>query len=457
MSNKIKTSNGIHITLPLPIEAAHCSPLITGWQSVEGGITIGYMARKSDKWQVASGKWQVKRHLLATCNVQPVTSSLLLAIALVLLTACGPEAVPTPVPALQLPQPSPTSNLPPTLDISNQNVMETATPLPTTPPKPTRTATPVDVSINISYPNENELLTLGEEITVGGLVKKEESHSILVSLVTANGRILAQVPGELTTQGWAAPFILPPQVTGMAYLQAALLDETGVVLTEHRSPVLLTLNPNAEGRFLELYQPRVNDTAVGGYSIFFDGMVNRPVSNFITISIWANECQEQVARQGFQMGSSSRPFYWSGFVVVPEDLVGPACAVAYSGEPGTEEWREAQIPIEVLAQEDANARGVVLASPRPEAEIFAGEELFLYGTAYNVTNGPVTVDVVMENGRIVGQVVTQTDYWGYWEASLLLPFDVLGLAEITITAGEDETLSETNQVINVLPAPTPTP
>ncbi|MBL1130895.1 MAG: hypothetical protein D8M54_20670 [Chloroflexi bacterium] len=335
--------------------------------------------------------------------------------------------------------------------------MEAATPAPTMTPKPTRTATPVDVSINISYPKENEVLTLEEEITVGGLVKKEEAHSILVSLVTSNGRVLAQTPGARTTQGWNASFILPPQVSGLAYLRAAVLDAAGQMLAEHQSPVLLALNPNTTGRFLELHRPQVNDTAVGGYSIFFDGMVNRPVNNFIAVSIWANECQEQVARQGFQLGSSSRPYYWSGFVVVPKDLVGPACAVAYFGEPGTDEWREAQIPIEILAQDDPNARGVVVASPLPQAEIFAGEELSLYGTAYNVTNGPVTVDVVMENGRIVGQTTSQTDFWGYWQASLLLPFDILGLAEITITAGENETQSQTTLIINVLPAPTPTP
>jgi hypothetical protein len=409
------------------------------------------MAGKKCKRQMAGCR------LLASCNLQLITITFLLALILVLLTACGPDPVPTQVSPLQLPQPSPTSILPPTLDISGQNQVETATPAPTIPPKPSRTPTPVDVSINISYPAENELLTVGAEITVGGLVKKEETHSILLSLVTSNGRILSQVPGELMAQGWAASFILPPQVTGVAYLQAAVLDDTGQVLAEHRSPVLLTLNPDATGRFLELYRPQVNDTAVGGYSFFFDGRVNRPVNNFVTISIWANNCQEQVARQGFQLGNSSRPFYWSGFVVVPEDLVGPACAVAYFGEPGTEEWREAQVPIEVLAQNDAAAKGVVVASPRADAEIFAGEELFLYGTAYNVTDGPVMVDVVMENGRIVGQTTVQTDYWGYWEATLLLPFDVLGLAEITVTAGEDETLSETTLVINVLPAPTPTP
>lgn len=374
------------------------------------------------------------------------------------LTACGPQPMPTQVPLAQLPQPSPTSNLPPTIDIrGQQNIIETATPAPTVTPKPTRTATPTDTRINVSFPKANELLMLGTEVTVGGLVEKEEGDTIVVSLVTSNGRILAQTPAEITSQGWGASFILPPQVSGLAYLRATLLDETGQTLAEHESPVLLALNPNTEGRYLELYRPTIGDTAVGGYNIFFDGMISYPVNNFVTVSIWANDCQEQVARQGFQLGSSSRPFYWSGFVVVPKDLVGPACAVAYFGEPGSEEWREAQIPIEVLDKEATNAKGVIIGSPRPEDEVFAGGELFLYGTAYNVTDGPVTVSIIMENGRIVGQTTVETDYWGYWEAAILLPFDVLGLAEITVTAGEDQTLSETITVVNVLPAPTPTP
>lgn len=358
---------------------------------------------------------------------------------------------------MQLPEASATSNLPPTLDISSQNVLETATPAPSLTPKPTRTATPVDVSINISYPPANGLLTLGEEVTVGGLVKKEPGHQVLLSLVTGNGRIVSQAAGAETTQGWRVDFVLPPQVSGLAYLQAALLDEAGNVLVQHQSPVLLAVNPNTDGRYLDLHRPQVGDAAVGGYTVFFDGMINRPVNNFVAISIWANDCQEQVARQGFQLGGSSRPFYWSGFVVVPKDLVGPVCAVAYFGEPGTEDWREAQIPLDVLAKEDANARGVVIGSPRPEAEIFAGEELLLYGTAYNVTDGPVTVDVMMENGRIVGQSTTQTDFWGYWEAVILLPFDVVGLTEIIVSAGENQTLAETTLIVNVLPPLTPTP
>lgn len=374
------------------------------------------------------------------------------------LVGCGQgPALPTQVPVAQLPQASPTSNLPPTFDISTAvPVIETITPAPSSTPKPSRTPLPLSTSINISFPQANELLVLGQEVTVGGLVTKEEDQTIAVSLVTSNGRSVAQMPAELTSQGWGATFLLPPQVSGLAFLQVTLLDASDGIVAEHKIPVLLTLPEDVEGRYLQLFRPEIGHTAVGGYSLFFDGMISFPVNNFVTVSVWANDCQEQVARQGFQLGGSGRPFYWSGFVVVPQDLVGPACAVAHFGEPGTEDWREVQLPIEVLDKTAVDATGVVIARPRQDAELLAGEELFLFGTAYNVSTGPVTISIMMDNGRIVGQSSVQTDYWGYWEASILLPYDLLGLAEILVTAGEDETFSEAVTVINVLPAPTPT-
>lgn len=383
-------------------------------------------------------------------------SFLLSLIFILLFAACGTQAIPTPAPLAQLPSATPTSNLPPTLDISTA-VPEVAPTRPTNTPRPTHTPTPVDAVISITFPRANEILTLGNEVEVGGLVEKDEEHTILVSLVTSNGRVLASVPGAYDDPSWTASFILPPQVSGLAYLRAHLLDAGGNVVAEHESPVLLRLNATPEGRYLELYRPEINDTAVGGYNIFFDGMVLRPVGNLVTISVWANDCQEQVAQEGFRLGSSSLPFYWQGFVVVPKDLVGPACAVAYFGEPGTEEWREVQIPIEVLPSDSINARGVTIGNPPPNKEIFAGDELVLYGTAQNVAYGPVLVSIIMENGRIVAQADTETDLWGYWETTILLPFDILGLAEITASAGEDDTFAETTTVVNVLPAPTPTP
>jgi hypothetical protein len=157
------------------------------------------------------------------------------------------------------------------------------------------------------------------------------------------------------------------------------------------------------------------------------------------------------------MGSSDKPFYWQGFVVVPEDLVGPACAVASFGEPGSANWREVQVPIEVLAQDNIEARGVTIGGPVPDSDVTAGEEVLFYGSAMNVASGPVNLSILMEDGRIVGGGEAETDYWGYWEIPVVLPPDLIGLAEITVGAGEGDTYAEEVFLINVLPAPTPTP
>jgi hypothetical protein len=217
------------------------------------------------------------------------------------------------------------------------------------------------------------------------------------------------------------------------------------------------LNKETAVRYLELFRPTFEETAVGGFNIFFDGEVLLPVNRTITVSIWAEECQTRVAQQSFVLGASNRPVYWQGFVVVPQNLVGPACAVAITGEPGTENWREASVPINVLSPTELEARGVTIGNPPPGSEAIAGQTLFLYGTALNVSEGPVSLSILMENGRVVSQTSFTTDYWGYWETSVNLPIDVEGLAEITVSAGEGDTFNESIVRIRVNPAPTPTP
>lgn len=385
---------------------------------------------------------------------------------LLLLMGCGgsDEPLPTLAPLVVLPSPTATS-LPPTLDISTRAPESGISPVEggngagaaQTTPKPTVTPTPVNPLINISDPNPNALLTLGSEVAVRGLVQMAADQSILVSLVSSNGRILTEAAAVPNEFGWQTAFVLPPYVSGAATMRASLLSADGAVLSSYDVPVWLALNKTTATRYLELFRPDVNDKAVGGFNIFFDGEILLPVNRTITISIWADECQTRVAQQSFVLGASNRPVYWQGFVVVPQDLVGPACAVASTGEPGTENWREASVPINVLAQTELEARGVTIGNPPPDSEIFAGQELFLYGTAYNVSEGPVSLSILMENGRVVTQSSFSTDYWGYWETAVTLPIDIEGLAEITVSAGEGDTFNESTTLIRVNPAPTPTP
>lgn len=372
--------------------------------------------------------------------------------------ACTGEPLPTSVPAATLPpemSASPTGNLPPTRELNPP----TSTPVPTAvPPTPEPTATPtaVDAVINITVPEAEADLVLESTVEARGLVQRDPSHTVRLALVSANGRLLAEAEGTVGEVGWEGSFTIPPFVSGAARVQASVLDEAGVILAQDQVPVNLVLDTDGLEQYLALFRPNQGETAVAGFNIFFDGRAERPVNNTVTISIWTEDCQNEVARQNFVLRGSG---YWQGFVVVPPDTAGTGCAVAYFGTPGEETWREAQVPITILAPEDGGARGVEIGNPPPNSTVTAGQELFLYGTALNAPEEQVQVSVILENGRVVSQGTAISDYWGYWELPLTLPFDVEGPAEITAVAGapDDAYHAETSTLITIEPAPTPTP
>lgn len=385
-------------------------------------------------------------------------------LALLLIGCNTPEEpLPTLVSQVVLPSATPTS-LPATMDISTRQpvsgvatsgTVEATVVKPT--PKPSITPTPVDSLINISAPSDNAVLVLGSPTTVRGLVQRNPNEDVYLSLVSSNGRLLTEQLVDSSDFGWQADIVPPPYVSGAAVIRADLRTAEGTVLSSYQIPVWLALNKEGLDRYLEMFRPRVDEKGVGGFNIFFDGEILLAVNRTVTLSIWADNCQTRVAQQSFVLGASNRPVYWQGFVIVPQNLVGPACAVATTGEPGSETWREASVPINVLAPTELEARGVTIGNPPPDREVIAGQELFLYGTALNVSEGPVSLSILLENGRVIGQSSFTTDYWGYWETSVTIPLDVEGLAEITVTAGEEDTLSESKTLIRVIPPPTPTP
>jgi hypothetical protein len=152
----------------------------------------------------------------------------------------------------------------------------------------------------------------------------------------------------------------------------------------------------------------------------------------MTISLWDQNCQNRIAIQGFRLSGSA---YWQGFLIVPSNVTGPVCAVAEFGERGEADWREAQVLLEILPPNDENAKGVLTGNPPPNSTLTAGESILLYGTAYNAPEGEVVISVLLENGRIITEIVAQTDFFGYWETSLFVPTDAEGAAVINVSIG----------------------
>jgi hypothetical protein len=371
-----------------------------------------------------------------------------------LLAACNQEPLPTPMSLAIVPTipPAPTF-LPPTTDLTAMASAPAAVTAPATVlPAPTFTPAPLRPGIDIGAPDADADLTMGSDIVARGLVQRDPSHTVWLSLITYNGLLLVESQAVVEDLGWRAGLTVPLVVSGAASLTASIRDESGETLAQYQIPVSLVLDTESTDRYLALFRPVSGDSAMAGFNLFFDGRAQRPVNNTVTISVWSDDCMTQVARQSFVLRGSG---YWQGFVVIPRTVSGPGCAIAHFGTPGEETWREAQVPVQILANDDENARGITIGNPPGGSTMTAGQEMLVYGTALNASEESVQVSVLLENGRIISQTNTVTDYWGYWELPVLLPVDIEGPAAIIASAGEPgaNNYAETQALISIKPAP----
>jgi hypothetical protein len=375
----------------------------------------------------------------------------------ILAAGCTQEDLPTRVPMAALPTlPPPTVTpvyIPPTLDLRQ---MPTVTPEATrvVPSRtPTSTPTPAPPSVRITSPGNGVQFVMGSDVIVSGLLQGAPEHNLQLLLVTATGHLLVETTAqqhEFNT--WQAALHVPEAVSGPAQLVAALVNESEeLVVAQDAVDVQLVLDVHDNDRYLALFRPVSGETAVAGFNMFFDGRAQRPVDNLVTISIWHEGCRTQAARQSFVLSGSG---YWQGFIVVPQNLSGEACAVAYFGTAGEVGWREAQIPITVISPAEDEKRVVTIGNPPPGTVVQAGEPLLLYGTAGNARNSNVWVSILLDNGRILSEAFTTTDYWGYWELSVHLLPDTEGQAFIQVAVGEPNTpgFTQTQSTITIRPA-----
>lgn len=346
-----------------------------------------------------------------------------------------------------------TSDLPPT-----RNLTDTNTPVPTprpATPRPRPTSTPIDPLIGITDPNRDAQLVLGSTLTVRGVVQAEPNHTVAIALVSATGHLLANATAPIADNVWLTELAIPVNVSGLAQLQAQVLSADNEVLASDVLLVSLVIDTGVTSQYLAMFRPGTGDLGVADHNLFFDGFLSRPGGGFLNLSIWTEDCQTKVAQFGFAMRSSS---YWQGFVIIPRDISGPACAVASVGQPGADNWYEAHVPLTLLNQDDPDAIGIVIGNPPPNRTVEAGQTFFIYGTAYNAPNDEVLVSVLLDNGRIITESIIEADDWGYWELSILLPFDLEGQAVITAILGDpSDPTAQTEAFITIDPASTPTP
>ena len=378
------------------------------------------------------------------------------------LTACTAVSQPTP-PALPLPTLLPTAashtdpltntttltqtaTLTATVPLSTTS---TATPVPTAVPSPT----PVTPALNLSAPTPNENLATGTVGVASGSVTAEADWRLELALLALDGRLLTAVPVPITQTGptnWQTDIALPSQVTGQATLQANLFGADGVLLAQTSTPVFLLPDPNDQ-RVLLLQRPVADQTALPGYYLYFDGQSKAPAENLIRLALLDEACQTVLREDSFRVSGSG---YWQGFLPIPGSAPpGRACARAAFGPPNSDNRRETLLPITLLAPDTAEANRLILLATLPEnGAVRGGDELALYGLAYNAPDDLVYITLTLADGTVLLADAIETNEYGYWELPLRIPVGVEGQAQLVLfTATAVQTLAEEAFILNIQP------
>jgi len=349
---------------------------------------------------------------------------ILLLIAMLLFAACqDTPAAPTATPTTAAPEEEATAPATAAPTATPSAIPEpSATPVPPTPTlSPTATATPepeptaTPAALTITDPTADAVVAPGAALTVAGRAP-DDAGPVAVSLRAA-GITLAAGEATVAETAWVVTLDVPQNVTGPAVLEATLDDEPAQTLS-----LEIRRSQAASGPVISLEHPTSDTRAVAGHALFFQGGVQQPIDGAVTIEVRYDECQSTAARQQFDVGEGGQ---WWGFVVVPETVFGPVCALASTGEvgaPGEGAWRAAQSELVVLAIDDDGARGVFVGN-FPNTEVMPGETVTVYGSAFNAPNRQVTV-ALQVNGETVAEETATADAFGYWTADLTLPADV---------------------------------
>ncbi len=371
--------------------------------------------------------------------------------------ACGQgdEQLPSPIATAFLPTAAAT-DIVPTVSPTAEVAQVAATVPPTTTPVVPPTLPAGDAAaINITSPAENSTILTGSTVTVSGLSRVAANQSLRVSLLSINGFLLTQVVVPVESNTFQAEVTVPITMTGAAQIQVQVLDNTDTVSAVDTLSVTIAVDAAANLRYLELYRPVQQSKAVGGYYLFFDGYAAQPTGT-VFIAVYVDNCQTEAAATSFRVSSSS---YWQGYLYIPNNLSGAGCAIARFGAPGADNWREAQVPIQLQRPNEEGAYAVNLFSPTHLSDLVGGSNVTFWGTAYNAADNLVVISLLREDGVNLAQGSATVDDLGYWETSLNIPLSYTGLAQALVTIGNQEVggIAQAVITVTILPAPTPTP
>lgn len=344
-----------------------------------------------------------------------------------------PTLIPTAAQLAQVPTITPTK--PPTRTPVPTRVPPTLTPtiditLPTATPTPDYR---IDPAVNITSFN-NQSAEAGQTLVISGRAARRSDQRLEAALWTLDGQLLvAEEIEELDFGAWEADLPLLATFSGQARFVATIWNVNDEPESSAaRDSLLVNILPDTgQSRYLQLDRPGTSGTVgAAGFYLLFDGYAQRPAGFAVTIAIKTDDCQTVTARQRFVLNGSGA---WRGFLKIPEDVTGQACAIAWFGDEESADRREAQYLIDIVPKNQA--RGTTIGLPKNNSTIRPGATVFFQGTAWNATKNELLISVQLADGSITDSETVKVDKLGYWEASLLMPVDLSGEVQVTADGG----------------------
>jgi hypothetical protein len=284
------------------------------------------------------------------------------------------------------------------------------------------TPEPVVIPLTIGQPVAGSEVAVATDLTVSGQVAPDAAATVQIVVAAGTTELITGTATvDPSTGAWLTTVPVPDAVTGSARVMVSTETENAVV------DITLLSAENPSGAVLTLTRPQPGDTLVAGHATFFEGVAADVVSDTITIALLADNCGTVAAAQSFTIAGGE----WRGFMILPQGLSGPACAVVSTGTAGTPEWRQTIIPVVLLTADETGASRIELGNPT-FGEYGAGSTVTLFGVAVNAPEGEIEVSASLGGTAILPATVVEVDDFGYWELDVVLPAGQGG--ELTVTA-----------------------
>lgn len=382
-----------------------------------------------------------------------------------LLSACGATATPTPLPTATavsevVPPTETATDEPPTavpatptteiVPTEPEPTEETLFPTPVVTPTPTLTPT-VEIpnySITIAEPDPATTLLAGREVTFRGEVQPPIAQPLTLTVtIGAFTAVAAELMPDAGSGRWELTTTLAEAASGPGILTVTLGD-----LAQVEQPVSLAFDSTTDEPYISLSRPVEGETAVAGHAFLMQGDSHNLIDDAFTIGVLVDDCTNFIAAQKISLVGGR----WYGFVILPQNVApGPACAVAYTGEYGEDVWRQALIPIQLLAADDPLTTLLQLGNPG-DLDFTAGSVTNLFGIAINVPERAVDIvlglDSTSGGGEIIASGTAFADQFGLWSIDLELPADApTGPGLLTISSGVDDSYQEIRLAVNIAP------